>query len=335
MRELHVVSSCTFTKRFTPTEECSLRSCVGRPWEKGLEYWLKHVQNRNLPHYVADHLYQGSHWKETHTCLQEAEKAGYKPNFWILSAGCGFVKATEEIPAYSATFSSQGEDSIHHLSWPQDWTYKERGQQWWDGLNTAFRKKSMAESLMGKMKKKNKPLILFILSKDYYQAIEHELLELEGFGYEIAVVSASLYVNESGTTHPALRRSILPFSDKFKQADPYLNKDNVSLNARLAAWIFREYASRVEEGFESLFENLLKVEAGLPDMERNEVVKMTDEEVLAFIDRLYEPQSNNTATRLLRILRDEEGKSCEQKRFKGLFQRYKGESGHKGGLFDA
>jgi hypothetical protein len=334
MRDIHVVSSCTLQKRFDASENCSLRSCSGKSWEQSLKTWSKHVQDPRLAQHVADHLYQGSHWKETHTCLQEAEKAGYSPQFWVLSAGWGFIKATEEIPAYTATFSSQGEDSIHNLSWPQDWDHKERGQHWWDGLNKSFRNKSMADCLVKATTKKKRPLIFFILSKDYYQAVEHELLELEGFGYEIAIVSASLFINESGATHPALRQCILPFSDKFKQADPYLNKDNVSLNARLAAWVFREYASQIEEGLDSLYESLLRFEATLPEMERNEVVKMTDDEVLAFIDRLYEPQGNSTATRLLRILRDQERKSCEQKRFKALFKSYVASSGHKGGLFD-
>lgn len=335
MRDIHVVSSCTFTKRSTASASCSLRSYSGQPWQQGLEAWSKHVQDPKQPLYVADYLYQGSHWKETHTCLKDAQKAGYSPEFWILSAGWGFIRSSDEIPTYSATFAAREEDSIHNLVWPEGWAYKERAQHWWDGINESLQNQSMVESLEAATNKRKRPFVLFILSKDYYQAIEQELLELVGLGFEVAIVSASLFNNESGNTHPALRPHILPFSDKFKQADPYLNKDNVSLNARLATWVFRKYAAQVEAGLQSLHDSLMQVESTLPDMVRNEVVKMTDDEVLAFIDRLYEPQGNNTATRLLRILRDKEGKSCEQQRFKALFQRYAASNGQKGGLFDA
>ena len=71
----------------------------------------------------------------------------------------------------------------------------------------------------------------------------------------------------------------------------------------------------------------------MPEMVREEVVRITDDEVLEFIDRNYDPQSS-TATRLLRLLRDQENKSCEQKRFGALFRAYKEKYGLNGGLFD-
>ena len=334
MKKVYVVSTCTFTKRAVATENGSLGSYSGRAWEQGLKVWSEHMSTPQQTRYAADHLYQGSHWKETHTCLNEAVKAGYSPSLWVLSAGWGFIRASDEIPAYSATFTAREKDSIHNLAWPEEWSYKERAQHWWSGVNQSLHNRDMASAL-DEATDGGSPFVLFILSKDYYQAIEHELLQLVGHGYEVAIVSASLYANESGTTHPALRPHILPFSDKFKQADPYLNKDNVSLNARLGAWVFREFSAQIGEGLESLYARLLQVESTLPEMVRNQVIKMTDDEVLAFIDRLYEPQGNNTATRLLRILRDKEGKSCEQQRFKTLFEQYVASNGQKGGLFDA
>ena len=58
---------------------------------------------------------------------------------------------------------------------------------------------------------------------------------------------------------------------------------------------------------------------------------MTDEEVLEFIDATYEP-GVSSATQLLRKLRHEELRSCEQKRFGALFKLY--ENRNQLSLFD-
>ena len=173
-------------------------------------------------------------------------------------------------------------------------------------------------------------MVLLILSKEYYLAVEHEIFELIAAGTEVAIVSAGLYT-EIGSAHPAVREAVLPFSDKFKQADDYLNKTNVSLNARLATWLVQKHADRIREGVAAVRERIEEMERTLPEMKRREVVPMTDKEVLAFIHRHYVDQVSN-ATRLLRQLRQQEGKSCEQKRFGELFRQYKAR--HRGGLFD-
>ena len=83
----------------------------------------------------------------------------------------------------------------------------------------------------------------------------------------------------------------------------------------------------------------LKVGSDLPEKElenlwtkRNrETVPMSDEEVLEFIDACYEP-GISSATQLLRKLRHEEFRSCEQKRFGALFKLY--ENRNQLSLFD-
>ena len=62
-----------------------------------------------------------------------------------------------------------------------------------------------------------------------------------------------------------------------------------------------------------------------------QTLPMTDEEVLAFIKLHYEP-GISSATKLLRKLRHEEGRSCEQKRFGALFKNY--ENRNQLSLFD-
>jgi len=334
MSIIHIISTCTNTKRLAVPGECRISSYKDNTYDEVAGHWVGALRAGNNPTCPAQALYQGGHWTETLKCVRQAEAAGFEPSFWILSAGWGLLSATDQVCSYSATFANSGEDSIHKLTWEPEWSTKERSRHWWDAISQQRTGKSLLERLEQERpvrRKKDRPIVLFIMSKDYYQAVEHEILELMGRDYEVMIVSASLY-NELSSIHPGLHAAILPFSDKFKQADCYLNKNNISLNAHLGTWLFREHAQTLRLGTAALFAELAKLEQDLPAVERGEVVKMTDEEVLAFIDAHYQPQS--AATQLLRILRDQEGKSCEQKRFGGLFRRYQQEHGLKGGLFD-
>ena len=103
------------------------------------------------------------------------------------------------------------------------------------------------------------------------------------------------------------------------------------LNARLANWLVRRFPSEIDSGSQRLFEAVSELDRSLPKMVRRSVEKMTDEEVLNFISEHYAPD-RISATQLLHMLRHKEGKSCEQKRFGGLFRRFR--ESQTGGLFD-
>ena len=171
---------------------------------------------------------------------------------------------------------------------------------------------------------------VLILSRDYFLAIEPELMELIGQGHDTIIVSAGLY-SEIASANPMVHDHILPLSDKFKQLDDYLNHTNVSLNARLANWLINRFPSEIDSGSQRLFEAVSELDRSLPKIVRRSIEKMTDEEVLDFISKYYAPD-RSSATRLLRVLRHKEGKSCEQKRFGRLFRRFK--ENQAGGLFD-
>jgi len=143
------------------------------------------------------------------------------------------------------------------------------------------------------------------------------------------ILSAGLYT-EKGIAHPQLTDHILPFNDKFKQLEGYLNKTNVSLNARLANWLIREQSEVLVLGVEETIARVASIEHSLPEMKRRPVVKMTDAEVLEFIEQHYISQLSS-ASQLLKILRHQEQKSCEQKRFGQLFRQYQDENDR--GLF--
>jgi len=330
-KKLIIISACASQKSHTPHETCHLDACVKESPTLTAKEWILRVQDSKLRKCPAEKLYMGSHWKETIACVKAAADKGLAPELFVLSAGWGLVPAKAEISSYSATFSS-GKDSIDNIQWPRGYTPKERAQEWWKALNRMREMatpRSLAE-LPAFFKESRKLIFLLILSKEYYQAIEPEIIELVSKGHDVIIVSAGLY-SEISSVNPLVRDHILPVSDKFKQADEYLNKSNTSLNARLAKWLVVKHCKDLKKGLSALHEIFLKMEKSLPKMQRREVVRMADEEVLHFIKKNIS-SVNNTATKLLRLLRDSEKKSCEQKRFGKLFGKHKNH--REGDLFN-
>ena len=145
--------------------------------------------------------------------------------------GYGLLPADEMVVPYAASFAP-GEDSIQNLKWRDSLASNHRPRHWWDWIN----QRTEGEGLSRFQDDGPDTTFLFILSQEYYAALEHELLELIGAGKNVILVSAGLY-RQRNKAAPLIRPHILPFSDRFKQVDPYLNKTNVTLNARLAKWL--------------------------------------------------------------------------------------------------
>ncbi|MEO2177236.1 MAG: hypothetical protein ABGY96_24490 [bacterium] len=240
---------------------------------------------------------------------------GYESELWVLSAGYSLIQASQNIVPYSASFSP-GEDSIHNLDWPEDFSPTKRAREWWHLLSEKLERPSVTRF-------KNlgpESVVLFILSKEYYKAIESDLIELISADTNLFIISAGLY-REIGSVSPIVRPYILPFNDSFKQLDPYLNNTNVSLNVRLSNWLIINHGPSLTEGIEKVFPKIHKIGSGLPEPYRKPLIPMTDEEVLDYINKHYS-SSLSSASKMLRQLRDIDQLSCEQKRFGRLFKKF-------------
>jgi hypothetical protein len=249
-------------------------------------------------------------------CVEAAINQGFETDFWILSAGYGLISATDRTAPYAASFAP-GSDSIQNLTWPVDFSSRRKAMEWWDLLHR-YRGRETMRRFIG-LSGTGNPLLI-ILSREYFNAVEPEIVDLISAGVNVLIVSAGLYQNINSVA-PVVRPHVLPFSDSFKQVDDYLNKTNVSLNARLATWLVRNHSDALHGGIESVHPILLEILEELPTMNRKDVNRMTDEEVFEFIRGNYSGDFSS-ASKLLRLLRDVIGKSCEQKRFGALFRRY-------------
>ena len=90
--------------------------------EKAAREWCKSLGlAKKIGSIPASDTYSGAHWKESPAAEENGRSSGYNSELWVLSAGYSLIKASDEIVPYSASFSP-GEDSIHNLDWPKDFS---------------------------------------------------------------------------------------------------------------------------------------------------------------------------------------------------------------------
>ena len=358
MKKVILVSTCTNSKTVSIGENKKLRNCSSVIYDQAISAWCKSLWSDKEDQVAARTLYGGSHWGETRKAFEKlSAQSSVSSELWILSAGCGLIPADLEVPAYSATFSS-GADGIHELIWQPGWSPKEKAQHWWKEINA--RKPPGIPRTLADIGGDGDTLWLFVLSKEYMPAIEQELFELISSGQNVLIASAGAYANRQ-SLHPIIQARLFSLSEKFETYRQVLHGAKVALNANFAHWLTTEHMEELLQDSESLLSTIAKIDESLPDpssmdedsfidatrqigsdlaveelknlwTKRNrETVPMTDEEVMEFIDACYEP-GISSATQLLRKLRHEELRSCEQKRFGALFKLY--ENRNQLSLFD-
>ena len=306
-QQLTIVSTCTNQKRGAVPQNLHLGNFAGCFHRDSAKAWIDGLESDN-PSTPAGELYVGSHWQESLACESAATKQGFEADLWVLSAGYGLISKDEPVTPYAASFAAGG-DSIQNLTWPSNFSSKQKAQEWWSLLHRYRKRQDLRR--FSKLAKTKQPLLI-ILSREYYSAVEPEVIDLISAGVNLMIVSAGL-AQHLKSASPVVRPHILPFSDSFKQVDDYLNKTNVSLNARLATWLVRNHSKAILNGVDAVKPILEGILQDLPPMVRKDVNRMTDEEVLSFIAANYS-DALNSATKMLRRLRDVEQMSCEQKR---------------------
>ena len=198
--------------------------------------WLQRLEVGGGPGVPARDLYLGSHWKESLEAERTARDLDLNPSLWVLSAGYGLLPADEMVVPYAASFAP-GEDSIQNLKWRDSLASHHRPRHWWDWINQRIE----GEGLSRFQEEGPETTFLFILSQEYYGALEHELLELIGAGKNVILVSAGLY-RQRNKAAPLVRPYILPFSDRFKQGP---RQDGAHMCADCARCCIGSYAKTI------------------------------------------------------------------------------------------
>lgn len=320
--KLTIISTCSDRKRYAQNERLALSSFLSSNiWRTTLIRWIDAINDPHRMKFAARDVYSGKHWKETLNCHRLCSQQGFNCDLWIMSAGMGLIPMDYPIPVYSATFAN-GADSIHKLDWGDERDNRTQNKIWWQGVNRN-RGWELPPTIAELSKQQcDNNCILIICSPPYYYAIEPELLQVIGNNPNLLVFCAGL-TSRMGSVHHSLRPHIVLIDDRFKSLAPEMNSVNVALNAVVAKWFISNHLGLLQDGVMRVIDYFAEIAKDLPRTIRKPVVSMTDDEVKEFISKNYSPQSS--ASTLLRILRHQDNKSCEQKRFGKLFANYRKE----------
>lgn len=288
---INLIVTCTDKKSLGPVVQA--RQLPGSAVEDRVSCWVDMLRTNTLTT-SAEGLYQGDHWSVARSMLD-------KVNLWVASAGYGLVHARAELVPYSATFATGQPDTVTTGA-PGERISNER-RAWWDGLQTLLNPRGprLADLV-------STGPTLIAASKAYLDAMVPEILEAGRCEHGLLIVSASEAPVE-------VRQLRLPASGRARMV---LGGSMQSVNVRLARHIISSLESQ-DLTIEVAAEEVRRLEASAPPLDKFERSKVSDSDVKQFINHQLKLNPRASRTGLLRAFRST-GRACEQGRFHRLFQ---------------
>lgn len=293
MQKLTIVVNCTDRKSLIPTPELRVRSLPPGDTADRFSSWRRRIEQSDakLP---LHRLYQGEAWLQAKKLADDAHARGTSVRMLVASAGLGLQDVTRSAPAYAATFATGHADSV---------TKHPRAMaDWWQRLGELPLATSLTEA--------SKESILLVLSENYARAMDADLVGLSARGGDYLLVGG-------WRTIEGLPR--LPADRNLRQA---LGGTVSSVNLRMARrWMAHRSGPQLfSTGDGNRWDRWART---VRKSEVYERTPMSDDELRTVIRELLLTESNLSATRALRRLR-ERGFACEQKRFGALFREVAG-----------
>jgi hypothetical protein len=252
---------------------------------------------------VAEELYTSTYWATVRQLADQARQRGYQVSLWVASAGYGLVAAHSPIKPYSATFASGAEDSVCAKG-TAGANRLEYLRAWWAGLTAGHGLASLEDV--------ERASVMVVAGPAYVEAMQADLVRLaDCLGHRERLVIFS----GAAAAVDGLSESVVPTEARFVHK---VGGAMPALHARVAQHLLEQ------AGGQHLDARILRaaaaaVLAAQPAWEPPSREKGTDRQVTAFIRALAKKQLRLTYTMALREYR-RQGKACEQKRFKELFQ---------------
>lgn len=299
---VHVVVTCANRKRHATPRWLQLRDLDVDDVDERCGEWVMRL-TAGAPTIPAGAMYAGEHWQVAKTL---ADTAGSGTSLWVCSAGYGLISNEAPIDAYAATFAVRQDDSVAESV--------EGTRRWWAGLASwPGPQPGQPRSFTQLVLKNPNSIIVAVLSEAYLRACSDDLRNAASH----LIDKENLSIIGPGGRCQEIDDLVVPVTAALR---PTIGGSLLSLNVRAAASVLA--ASR-EAGIplrrSHLTRMMAEATAAAPkDLgRRTPGNRLTDDEVRRFI--LSSLRAGPTsATRLLRQLRAS-GQSCEQGRFKALF----------------
>ena len=260
----------------------------------------------------ARQLYQGEHW----SIVREFDRGdlsgkGHSCELWVASAGYGLVAIDAPLRPYAATFATRHADSVAIT--PDDGpTAQAENQAWWQALadlSDGVAPRSVATLAADHPRD---PLVV-VGSPCYIHAMERDLLVAR---QELSSPDTLIIVSSAPSPGCELEANWVVTNARLQ---PLVGGSLSSLNARVARKMLHEHAVS-DLRASRLHTHLAQEITQAPPRTRAVRKPIPDAHVAGFIRRELATEPEQTYSRLLKLLRDR-GWSCEQSRFKRIYQQ--------------
>lgn len=246
---------------------------------------------------VAKDLYSGRSFS-----LAMSAAACAKAKLYVVSAGLGFLESEQQVPAYNLTVSRGTADCVLQRIEP-----RASGADWWQTLIDLDDVRATLTSTDG--------LILVAVGSAYLRMLEPVLLSLPDGSLDRLRIFAGA---ANSTTSVRLRAQILPYDARLDGPQSPIRGTKIDFASR-ALYHFVTTVLRDQPSAE-VTTQAEQVEAIMGSWTRSSVSiggRRSDADIKTLL-RQHWDRAGGSATKLLRVLRDELAIACEQKRFARL-----------------
>ncbi|SFB52886.1 hypothetical protein SAMN05216266_116103 [Amycolatopsis marina] len=297
---VHIVVTCTNRKQVPVPEHLRLGDLRDRQPGPRFAAWTRRL-SADEPAIAARDLYGGEHWR---AAAGLPSVVGDSAQLWVCSAGYGLVSVDTLLHPYAATFSAGTPDSVG------------RGvgelQRWWQRLaDWPGPMRGQPRSFVELARRDPEASIVAVMSEAYLRACAEDL--------RAAAAKLSDPDRFAVIGPPRLRSDLedllVPVTARLR---PMVGGSLHALHAKAATYLMARAGGDVTSRKRLREIAQQAAEAAPADGSRKPGVRLSDEEVREYIRRRAS-HGRPSATVLLRSLRDD-GMSCEQSRFKRLYE---------------
>lgn len=307
--QIRLVVTCSDRKRVTPPDRLRARNLgLGNAAGRGRR-WVARLATTSATAMPAATLYKGEHWSVASSLIQTAGDAGLSAELWVVSAGYGLVAAQAVLKPYSATFTTSHPDCV--TGGANGFAVRAARRAWWSAIASWRGPQDGAPRTLRDLAARSpNDRIVVAAGAAYTDALLDDLMSAQQ-----ALASRNLLLIVSAGTEPAgvLSENILPLDASMQSL---VGGTRLSLNVRLLAWLLRT-SHEHQFQLDSVRRQVRDVPRTRPDMAERR--RLSDDEVMTFIQRRRRDDAQATKSQLLHDLRAS-GSACEQGRFSGLFR---------------
>ncbi|MFI7208083.1 hypothetical protein [Micromonospora aurantiaca (nom. illeg.)] len=301
-RPVHVVVTCANRKTQAVPAQLRLQNVPGKGAQQRFAAWTRRLSTPTVTPVPAVDLYAGEHWQ---IARQLPGSVTAPAALWVCSAGYGLIPAGTAIQPYAATFSVGEPDAVgatpaaarrwwHHLTR-------------WPGPDT-----DQPRSFAALARRDPGAVIIAVLSEAYLRPCADDLRDAAGYLTD----EEQLAVIAPPGRSPDIDDLIVPVTARLR---PLVGGSLQALNVRAAAHLLRAAADGLSRTRLRKLARHATDTAPVDPSRRPTGRKLTDDEVRDHVRRSLSA-GPATATSLLRQLR-QTGQSCEQSRFRRLFDQ--------------